>query len=315
MFQNRTQIQLATLIFSLFSFLTPVATRAQEAISQINVTNNFGGSRDWSLSYFNFSSASAELTEQGATSWNLYQYIAWNYRLDYSKRFGARVAFNTQTPGTYDRRGNVRNLETKASDVHFVYSDYNLAEFPYEWDLTGSFYLYLPTSESSQQKKWITRTRAWFNFEKKLNRKTLFAVSFRPEYYFNSQKSYRRETFNTAADGRTFHSVRANNNTLGSLDSSLSASYALSKTFSPQLSIGLNQIWMEQSEHITEQPSYRDSFNLELASWITINRQLRFLAGYSNDVGLTNRFFPEQQFQLMRPSESQFFVMTFWSLL
>lgn len=286
---------------------------AQQPVSQISAQDLMDASRDWGLSYFNFSSTQAGLADEGPSSWGIYQFFAFNYRFDWSRRLSIRAPFTTQTPGVYDRRGNVRDFNTRIGDIHFVYNQFNLLELPNEWDMSAAYYLYLPTSESSIDRRWITRARAWFNFETKLNPRTLFAVWFRPEYFFNTQKAFRRETNNTAADGSVFSRVWATNNNKASLETSIVASYAVNSVVTPQISLGYTQNWTENSDFVQNQATYRDSMGIELSAWITINRTLRLLAGYSNEVGLTNRF-SSQEFRILNSADSQYFIMTFWNL-
>jgi len=302
-----------SVLFAVLSVLLSFHAEAQEPVSQITAQDLLDAHRDWGLSYFNFSSTQAGLADEGPSSWGIYQFVAFNYRFNWSRRLSIRAPFLTQTPGVFDRRGNVRNFNTQAGDFHLVYNQFNLLELPNEWDMSAAYYFYLPTSENSIDRRWIARTRAWFNFERKLNRRTLFAVWFRPEFFLNTQKSFRRETHNLAPDGTLFSRVRATNNTKGSLQTSIVATYAVNPTFSPQLSLGYNQTWTENSEFIRDQATYRDSVGLELATWITINRTLRLLAGYSNEVDITNRFTSEEP-RLLQSEDSQYFIMTFWNL-
>lgn len=309
----RTLYLICVSLFYLSLSLISSSLYAQTPVSQITAGDLIDPNRDWGLSYFNLSAADASLLDDGAASWNLYQFFAFNYRFDWSRRISARVAFSTQTPGAYDSRGNVRSFDTKGNDFHIVYNDFNTAELPGEWDLSSAYYLYLPTSENSRNRRWIARVRAWYNFETKLNRKTLFAIWVKPEYFFNTQKAFRRETFNTAADGSTFFRVSAANNTRATLETSAVTTYALNSTLSPQLSFGFTQTWMEDSSQLQNQTIFRDSLTIQLASWININRQLRFLAGIGNEIGLTNRSTPKT-FRLFHPEENQIYVLTFWNL-
>jgi len=296
------------------SVLCPLFTAvAQQPVSQISAQDLIDANRDWGLSYFNFSSTRSGLANEGPSSWNIYQFIAFNYRFDWSRRLSIRASFTTKTPGVYDKRGNVNDFNTQPGDLHFVYNQFNLLELPHEWDLSAAYYLYLPTSENSIERRWIARTRAWFNFETKVNRRTLLAVWIRPEYFLNTQKSFRKETNNVAPDGTLFSRVRAVNNTRGTLQTSIVASYAATQIFTPQVSLGYNQTWTENSKFVRDQATYRDSLGFELATWITINRSLRLLAGYSNEVGLTNRY-TSQKPRLFHADDSQYFLMTFWNL-
>ncbi len=306
-----SQFRISFIFLTIFYF--SIFSKAQEATSIISsstdVLNPLG---NWGLSYFNFSNANLGIANTGSASWNIYQYLAWNYKFDQTQRLSLRAAFNTSTPGPYDSRGNVNSLSTKSGDAHIVYSNYSLGEYPGEWDLTGAFYAYLPTSESSLNKKWVTRLKGRFELSKKMTKKWLLTLSTEPEYYLNTQKSYRKVTQNTAADGRIYSKVYANENQKAELNSGVQASYNLNKTFIPQVKLSYNQMWNEDSDQVNWN-GYSDSINLELSSWVEVSRTLRFIVGYSNQIGLTNRSFPKEV-RYFHPDESQIQVLTFWNL-
>ncbi|MCS6837267.1 MAG: hypothetical protein NZ480_00330 [Bdellovibrionaceae bacterium] len=284
----------------------------QTPISQITAVDVADPTQDWGLSYFNLASSSVELANTGASSWFSYHYLAANYRYSFSRRLSIRLPFTTTTPGVYDQRNNTRQFDTQLADIHFVYNDFQFKEFPNEWDLSASFYLYLPTSQTAKERGWFTRLRAWFNLEKKLNRRTLFAVWLKPDYYFNTQKAYRSERVRTASDGTTFTQLRAFNNQRGELETSLVLNYSFNRVLAPQVAIVYTQNFMEDSVYAFDRTTYRDSLGINVATWVQINQQLRFLVGYSTQRGLTNAL-PWEQGPLGAPSQSEYTLMTFWN--
>ncbi|MCX7675480.1 MAG: hypothetical protein N2Z70_06595 [Bdellovibrionaceae bacterium] len=285
---------------------------AQSPESQIVAQDNLFSNSPWGVSYFNFSSTSVGLAEEGMSSWNIYQYIALNRRFDWSNRLSIRVPFTTQTPGVYDSRKNVRSWNTQLNDFHVVFNQFQFLELPHEWDVSGSYYMYLPTSESSKERKWLTRLRAWWTLEHRPSRRSMVALWVEPEYFLNTQKAYRSVQVNTAPDGRTFERVFARNNMQGSLQVSLVYSYAIHNRFTPQISLYHDQQWFEDSQFVTGADTYRSALGAQFASWIQINRTLRFLAGYSTEVAQTGRF--AQDAKWFDPRNSQYFIMTFWNL-
>ena len=287
---------------------------AQNVLSQMAAQDLIDTNANWGLSYFNFSSTSVQLADEALSSWNIYQHIAFNYRFNWSRRVSLRLPMNTTTPGVYDQRGNVRDFESRLGDVHLVYNQFALAEFPHEWDLNATYYIYLPTSDQAKERRWLARLRAWFTFEHQLNSKTLFSVWFQPEYFLNTQKAFRNETRRVRPDGSEFISVRAQNNVQLKLSSSLVLTHTLSKVFSPQIVFEYEQTWTENSAHIVNANTYFDQIALQLGSWINVSRNFRFLVGYENSVRLTNRFGPPGQPQFFTPENSQYYIMTFFNI-
>ncbi|GIL18560.1 MAG: hypothetical protein BroJett040_23110 [Oligoflexia bacterium] len=246
--------------------------------------------------------------DHGKASWNIYQYVALLYRIDENQKISIRPAFNTQTGGS-DQFGKEKESKTSLADFHMTYSNYTLATLPGEWDLSGTFYIYWPTSESSQQKKWISRVQSWLIFDKKLDRNWSVTYNMKPDYYFHTQKSYRAET--VYPDGG--RSVRSDNNMIGKLDHYVSLSRYLNKVFTPGIDIGLSHEWYYGSEEANSKSAVAEYFKMAPNTWIMLSKRFKFIAGIENRIDLRDR--RGEDFQLFRDKETSYYIMSFISLM
>ncbi len=265
----------------------------------------------WGLSYFNIATADSERVNTGGASWNIYQYLSGNYKFAADQRFAVRLPFTTKTAGVYNRFGNVTPLETTLDDMHIVYNNYALASFPWEWDLSGTFYAYAPTSKRSQDKKWITRLRAWFMFQKALDRNWTVSYNIKPEYFVNSQRAYRREINDTRADGSTFTSVRAENNQQAEVQHYLEINRYWNRYFTPSLEVGFNTTWYETSDEANYSDLIREQFMISPGTWIHFSRGFRIKIGVENQHNIRT---PQKPFALFREEDNQYKLLTFWTI-
>ncbi|MFN7728264.1 MAG: hypothetical protein ACK5P7_03835 [Bdellovibrio sp.] len=308
----RRVCSLITLAALLSASFTAKAQDNEYLFSSANQMSDLGLSK-WGLSYFNFSSGDMEYVNRGGGSAYIYQYLSFNYKFAPDQRFAIRPAFGTETAGVYDNFGNTRPMSTKLSDLHVTYSNYNLASFPNEFDLSGTFYLYAPTSESAQKKKWAARIRSWLILKRTINRNWTVTYNAKPEYFFNTQKAYRNERENTDPAGQKFLSVRADNNKLGELDHYIEVSRYANKWFTPQLSVGWVYEWYQDSKEADSRDLVSETFKIAPSTWINVNRQLRFIVGVENQVNIRRP--SEGQFRLFREQDNQYYLMTFWTIL
>lgn len=311
--------RLLSILFSVFILIFSVSSFAQEEGGGVSKFSGSAMSADdgiaegsvWGLSYFNLTTADMKYVNRGGASWYMYQYLAFNYKFAADQRFAIKPTFSTETPGVYDDRGNTKKMKFDLGDLHVTYSNYNLANFPNEFDLSGTFYLYLPTSESSQKKKWVTRIRSWLILTRVIDQNWTIRYNAKPEYFFQTQKSFRNETTKTAADGSEFTSVRAENNKIGELDHYLEFSRYFNETFRPQFTVGFVHEWYHPSEEANYKDSLSEKLKLGLNTWIEVNRKLRFLVGVDNEVEIRR---PQGDFELFQEKDNGYFVMTFWTI-
>jgi hypothetical protein len=299
---------------ALLGFSTPSFAQDNEnVLAQLSGTSEMTVERSkWGVSYFNFSSSDMAGMNRGGASWSIYQYLSLNYYLDYNQKISLRPTFITNTAG-YDAGGNAKQLQTQAHDFALTYSNYSLASFPGEWDLSGTFYLYAPTSQSAQDKRWAAHVASWLIFTKVLDRNWALTYNMKPHYWFNTQKAYRKTSTRTFPDGGSSTRIFAENNQMAELTHYLELSRYWNRIFTPQLAVGFTHEWYTDSDQADSRPAVQEYLTVQPSTWIFVNRKLKFIAGVSNQVNIRDR--RGEPFRLFREEDNQYYIMTFWSLM
>lgn len=305
---------LSTVLTSAFLAVFPCIVQAQDNAHILDAIEGVSPDSDstWGLSYFNLTAANLPLVNRGGASWNIYQYLSFNYKFDGGKqRFGIRPTFITQTAGVVNSFGDTVPMETRIHDFHLTYSNYEMGTMPGDWDVSGTFYLYFPTSKSSQDKKWATHVSSWMIFDRAINRDWNITWNFKPHYWFNTQKAYRSEKTTTSPNGSSFTRVYANNNQTAEVTQYFEISRYFNSIFTPQLSIGTQHEWYSDSNEANSNPAVTDALIVAPSTWIEVNRKLRFIFQIENQIDIRT---PKQDFQLFRESELQYLIFTFWTI-
>jgi hypothetical protein len=270
-----------------------------------------GGSSNWGLSYFNLASGEAQRVNEGGASWFSYQYLSFNYRMSWSERFSIRPTVVTHTAGIKDNFGNTRPMESELGDLHLVYSNFNMMSFPGEWDLAGRFFLYLPTSKSSQNKRQIFAIRSWLTFKNVLNRYWTFQYHFEPRYFQQSQKAYRYETVNISPSGRSFNRVRSRLNQFAEVSNRIELERYFNPTITGTITAAFEHEWYHDSEQVREADLSKESFSAGLGAWVNALRSLRFKLSVDSTVNLKK---PREEDRLFTDRTTQYVLMTFWTI-
>lgn len=243
----------------------------------------------WGLSYFNFAMAPKANVDEGVTaaSWMFDQYLAVGYKLSPTEKVSARFGFLSTTGG---KMGPFqREASTKLGDFSVSYNNFSFWKND-NWNLSGTFYGYLPTSETSQEREWLTRLKAWMILENKLTPNWTFLANWEPDVYLNRKSEY--QVKKVGRNGAV--TTEWTNANIGNLKQYATLMYFVNDTFEPFVSGGLSHRWNQTSSLTTKGPSYAESINVAAGTWIKVNRQFRMLAQVINDV-------PTQGRDLKRP--------------
>lgn len=292
----------------------PAATVAAPVnTSSTSVSGAPAPSSPWGLSYYNFGSVNSDVANYGGASWSVYQYFSLNYKMNKDERFTVRAPFTTKTSG-FGSDGQNQQMSTTAGEFQGTYSNYSLAKLPGDWNLSGTFYGYLPTSESAQEKRWAARVSSWLIFEKKINSDWTITYNAKPDYYFNTQKAYRAERpqFNRAT-GETTIVAKYYNNMIGKYDQYFELSRRINDTFTPFVASGVIHEWYYPSDQTKSGDSLVETFKVAPGTWINVNQQLRFIVAAEDRINLRDRRGGDAR--LFRDNETQYYFMTFWTIL
>jgi hypothetical protein len=265
----------------------------------------------WGVSYFNVTNADFPLTNYGGgNSLSIYQYFSINYILNSDERWGFKVPFTVVTPGFFNSAGETRPYTTYPGDLHVTYSNYNIAKLA-DWKFSGTFYLYFPTTQNSIDKMWLARTAAWFIFENKVNDKWTLYYNVKPDFYFNTQKSFRADKSKALPDGSVLTDVFPEANQLGKLDHYFQVSRVFSRNLSLQLDVGLVYEWYADSQW-TNKALLAERFKFAPNVNFAVAGPLRFIFGIENKIDIRT---PRKDFAFFREEESSYYLMTFLTLL
>ena len=296
----------ATLFLSCFSW-------AQDTSLSGAFDSSIRGNSKWGSSYFSFTTVDAQPLYDGAASANIYNYVGANYKLSRDERINIRPAFSITTAG-YNKYGENNKGDVKMNDLYVNYANYGMFLLPGDWDFSGQYRIYFPTSESTQEKKTIAYLDSWMISEKLLGHGWAVQYNMKPRLYIQSQKSYRTES-NSGY-------INSNANQWGKYDHYMKVQKYLNSIFSPALEVGFIHQWYYTSEYAPKSYASRNQLKIAPNTEIHVNRDIWFIAGMENTIDLNDTRLADNQWQdqngqginLFRPENTQYYLMTFWSL-
>jgi hypothetical protein len=191
-----------TVIFLVITLFLPALLEAQEMIVQSapeviglqdapSKNKRYYKRSKWSYSFFSFLSAPYELPVKDRTSLiDSYNYISFNYKIDYTKRVSIRPTFNMNTTGYDSILREDKPSKIEVGDIYLQYADYNFALLPGNIGVLAQFRLFLPTSESSREQKTLAKLGGWFIFSRPFGDSWELNFHTKGYFYWQSQKSY-----------------------------------------------------------------------------------------------------------------------------
>jgi hypothetical protein len=203
-------------------------------------------------------------------------------------------------------------MTTYANDLHFAYSDFSLRKWEeQDLNLSGTFYLYLPTTEFSQAKKWVVRATSWMIFEKALNPDLKVSYNLKPELYWLTQKAFRIENSKIQPDGTSITDAYPGANQTAKLDHYIELSYTINNAVAPQIDLGVVHEWYADTQWVDNKPLLVESLKLAPGFFWSVKPSLKFLISAENKINIRD---PNKSFQLFREEETTYLILTFWSL-
>jgi hypothetical protein len=293
---------------------------AQDATLSGAFDNSIRGNSKWGVSYFSFSSVDAEPALDGAATANIYNYFSLNYKLSRDERINIRPAFSFTTAG-YDKTGVSKKADVSMNDAFVNYANYGIALLPGEWALSGQYRIYLPTSESTKTKRTITYLRSWMIAEKLLGNGWSIEYNMKPGLYVQSQKAYRNEYDKVFPDGGSQHRIEVKANQWGEYEHYMKLGKYINSTFFPSLELGFTHEWYYTTTQADRSDASRNQLKIAPNTEIHLNRDLWFILGIENKIDLNDTRLAStwqdkdgQGINLFRPENTQYYLLTFWSL-
>lgn len=252
----------------------------------------------WSYSFFSFLSAPYELPVKDRTSLiNSYNYVSFNYKIDYTRRITIRPTFNMNTAG-YDVIGREdKAAKIELGDLYLQYADYNFALLPGNIGVLAQFRIFLPTSESSKLQKTLAKLGGWFIFSHPFGDSWELNFHTKGYYYWQSQKSY------DGGNSYPSHTKKykwENYFELGKM---------FNETFGFSASLGLTMEEKNGSDVYGDEARHVNTLKAGISVRYNYAWYLNFIFGIDNQIYNVNN---EQDHTLLQPDDLQFILLTFF---
>lgn len=254
--------------------------------------------------FFNFSSAPMEQVNQRAARIEAYNYFSLGYRLSATETLALRPAFLLGTKGT-NYRDEYKETSFSWADVFLNYKvKYIASRNGGDLDLGVDWRLYFPTSEESQRTGMITRLRPEINIKNSLRRLSLKKWSFvsrlEPDYYFQGRTASLDDKGEKALGNRNY-----------GYQGVAGIQYDFTRNVGAAVGIYHAQYWYYSSpandvrdSFVTEQGGVDFSLGWGIGPAFLI-------AGISQKRDVLR---PRSGFQLMKDSESEYYLLNTWRL-
>ncbi len=249
----------------------------------------------WRAAFFNLTSADLKDLRTGEGRLGSYNFVSFDYRLDYNQRLSLRPQFSLDGAGK-DFRGEMQSEQWRLGDLYLQYSHHNLALIGGELGVAGSFRLYIPNSEISRRSGNITQLHARMFFTSDLPGPWYVTYHFYPKYYVQSQRSYLTE----------FGQIRGNRR--AELEHKLEFSYRRFSNVGFSQSAGLKHQWHYSSPANSMEEMIREFVHLE-ASMVLYLEATSLRLGLSNEIPLQGQRTPD--FRLFREEQMKFVATTY----
>ncbi len=251
----------------------------------------------WRVGFFNLVSSGLQDVRTGEGRLGAYNFVSFDYRIDYNQRLSLRPQFTYDGAGK-DFRGEMQPENWRMGDLYLQYSHYNLGLIGGELGVAGSVRLYIPNSENSRRSGNISQLQTRLFFTSDLPGPWYWTYHFYPKYYLQSQRSYVTE----------FGQLRGNRR--AELEHKLEFSYRGISSWGLSQSMGLKHQWHYSSPANSLDELLREFVNIELSAVVFLEATSIRL-GLSNEIPLQGARQPD--FRLFREEQMKLVAMTYVS--
>ena len=284
------------LIFILF--ISGAIFAAQEVISLQDSPSASEKKSKWGYSAFSFISAPFELPVKDRTSlMTSYNYVSFNYKLDYTRRISIRPTFNMNTAG-YDVIGREDTAaEVALGDMYLQYADYNFALLPGNIGVLAQFRIFLPTSESSREQKTLAKLGGWFIFSHPFSDGWQVNYHLKGYYYWQSQKSYLNSD-----TGRLSHTKQYK------LENYIELGKMFNETFGFSMTLNFTMEEKHGSDLYNDEARHINTLKTGITIRYNYAWNLNFIFGIDNQIYNVNN---QDKHTLLQPEDLSFILLTF----
>lgn len=249
----------------------------------------------WGLSFFNWASQSVEYSEEGSAQLSMYNYLSFDYRINWSSKFSIRPEFYMASAGVsnYGYREDKSSLEM--GDIYLQYSNFNWALLPGDIGLLGSLRVYIPSSDFSKAARTITQLQARMIFTKPFGKGFEINYHLRPKYWVQTQRGY----INPFSNG-------ISQNRIAEVEHFLEFAQAFSAKFGISQQIGMTDAWYYSVPSAGKPDLVRETIDISTAVSYNLGG-VGFKGGITNNIPMK----PVRDFKIYGRSDSQYFLMTY----
>jgi len=254
----------------------------------------------WGLSFFNWASQSVEYSEEGSASLGMYNYLSFDYRINWQSKFSIRPEFYYKSAGVDDFGFRNDKSSLDMGDIYLQYSNINWALLPGDIGLLGSLRAYIPNSEFTKASRTLTQLQARMIFTKPFGRGFEINYHLRPKYWIQTQRGYINPNSNGISQNR-----------IAEVEHFVEFAQAFSSTFGIVQSVGMTDSWYYSVPSANKPGFVRET--LDVGTALTYNLGgVSFKGGISNNIPMRDA--PHRTiapFKLYGRSDSQYFLMTY----
>ena len=249
----------------------------------------------WGLSFFNWASQNVRYAEEGSAQLSMYNYLSFDYRINWSSKFSIRPEFYMSSAGVNDYGYRQDKGTLDMGDIYLQYSNVNWALLPGDIGLLGSLRVYIPNSDFSKAARTITQLQARMIFTKPFGRGFEINYHLRPKYWVQTQRGYINPLTNNISQNR-----------IAEIEHFVEFAQAFSSKFGISQQIGMTDAWYYSVPSANKGDLVRETIDISTA--LNYN-----LGGVSFKGGITNNIpmKPVRDFKIYGRADSQYFLMTY----
>ncbi len=282
-----------------FTALASAQSQPAEQTQQTSTTtlpSENTGTKAFSISFFSLGGFTDKQFRQADPSMDFFDnYISFNYKINRDLRISARPAFGYSTAGKNAFDQEVTD-KIRVRDFSLVTKISNVLEshLPAEIDLSNSFRLYLPTSDSSRETGMIARLRYEIEAKNNFSKFSNFRYYAKPSYYF--QKS---TTFFDNSNPKRPNVVKTTNKI--DLEHGAEFSFEMNKFFAAKPGFEIQEKWSNSADAYKKPETHTTSLRTAMGIEIRPNRDMNFTVAIQDtrDLIVTNK-----------PAETGYTLMT-----
>jgi hypothetical protein len=263
----------------------------------------------WSVSFFEFASASAKVFAYENPRLETYNYLSFNYAFNSEYRLSLRPIFLMSSAGQ-NKYGDFKKAEFNTSDVYFNLADRDLGFFADTGKISASYKVYLPTSKYSQDNTLLTRVGAEFIFVNKIASQWQFVYHVKPDFYFYKTPVFARTITmlnSSQLGGNPYVKNTIIQSKQAALDHYVDFTRNLNRLFNVTGMVGLEHEFYYGSDRYKKNAYAIENFKWGSSLELKAHKNVSFILGFENTLDILH---PKKAQQLLKTEELDYYLIT-----